>query len=75
MTLRMYIARYNTRSYLSLKSEKMLRVSILNGKNKNYDRDFSKILEAIASPGVNTGLDIVDGMLQPGNAFIEITRA
>jgi len=52
----------------------MLRVALLNWKNKNYDRDFSKILEAIAGPGVISWFDIVEGMLQPGKWFIEVTR-
>jgi hypothetical protein len=27
-----------------------IRVAILNGKNKNYDKDISAILESVATP-------------------------
>jgi len=53
----------------------MLRVALLNWKNKNYDRDFSKFLEAIASPGVISWLNIVGWVLQPGRWFVQVTRA
>lgn len=53
----------------------MLRASILDGNNKNYDRDYSKLLEAISNPGVISWLDIVAWKLQIWKAFVQVKRA
>lgn len=52
----------------------MIRVSILNGKNKNYDTDLSKLLEAVASPWVILWCLVEEWVVNVGNWFCQVTR-
>lgn len=53
----------------------MLRVALLNGTNRNKDKDVSKIIESIINTGTVKGLNIVWWAIQPWYWFIEVTRS
>ncbi|MCP4523791.1 MAG: hypothetical protein GY828_06270, partial [Candidatus Gracilibacteria bacterium] len=52
----------------------MQRVALINGENINQDYDLSKIFQSLAFAGVGKGLEVVDGKVTPGYAFINISR-
>lgn len=52
----------------------MLRVALLNGKNRNYDTDISKILQTLTGSWTVSWLNIVSWSIQPWYWFAEVTR-
>lgn len=53
----------------------MQRVSLLNGTNKNYDFDFSRLIDSISTPWIISWLEVQVWKINPWKAFVEVDRA
>ena len=49
--------------------------SLLNGENINQDHQITALARATITPGVISGLDVKDGKVLPGEAFVLCTRS
>lgn len=52
----------------------MIRASLLNGNNQIQDYDLSKLIQAFRTQGVVTWLNVTTNTVNPGYAFISVTR-
>lgn len=55
-------------------SKNMVRVALLNGKNRNHDHDVSKIIETLANEWVVTWLNVSVWEVQPWYWFVRVER-
>ena len=49
--------------------------SLLNGENINQDHQITALARATITPGVISGLEVKDGKVLPGEAFVLCTRS